>query len=263
MGTKAMVIKSVPIDDINCIMFAIRGSQTFMDWAVNLNSAPTSPSNFLDDPGNLCHSGFLSVARKMLAPVAARLRSLLEENPNRSTCSLLMTGHSAGGAVASLLYAHMLAEHAESELNILTGCFKRIHCVTFGAPPVTLLPLSKLSSPRHKKSLFLSFVNEGDPVPRADPAYVRSLLQLYATPIPGSGCAITLPSLQKPWKKTNEASAIKPGNFIWEVPPGTLSNAGRLVLLRDEGGNKGATVNEDSVKAQITSDQGLRGIVFG
>lgn len=58
----------------------------------------------------------------MVKPVAARLRSLLEENPSRSSFSLLMTGHSAGGAVASLLYAHMLAEVARSELNILTGC---------------------------------------------------------------------------------------------------------------------------------------------
>jgi hypothetical protein len=47
MGTKAMVIKSVPIDDMNIVIFAIRGSQTFMDWAVNLNSAPVSPSGFL------------------------------------------------------------------------------------------------------------------------------------------------------------------------------------------------------------------------
>lgn len=58
----------------------------------------------------------------MVKPVAARLRSLLEEDPSRSSFSLLMTGHSAGGAVASLLYAHMLAEVAKSELNILTGC---------------------------------------------------------------------------------------------------------------------------------------------
>ena len=78
-----------------------------------------------DDPGNLCHSGFLSVARKMIKPVAVRLRSLLAENPARSNCSLLMTGHSAGGAVASLLYAHMLAEQVGSELNTLTGCAYR------------------------------------------------------------------------------------------------------------------------------------------
>lgn len=47
LGTKAMVIKSVPIDDMNTVVFAIRGSQTFMDWAVNLNSVPASPNGFL------------------------------------------------------------------------------------------------------------------------------------------------------------------------------------------------------------------------
>ena len=47
MGTKAMVIKSVPVDDMNTIVFAIRGTQTFMDWAVNINSAPVSPGDFL------------------------------------------------------------------------------------------------------------------------------------------------------------------------------------------------------------------------
>ena len=60
----------------------------------------------------------------MIRPVAARLRALLEEDPSRSSCSLLITGHSAGGAVASLLYAHMLAETATSELNILRDCTK-------------------------------------------------------------------------------------------------------------------------------------------
>lgn len=47
LGTKAMVIKSIPIDDVKCVVFALRGTQTFMDWAVNLKSEPTSPQNFL------------------------------------------------------------------------------------------------------------------------------------------------------------------------------------------------------------------------
>jgi hypothetical protein len=47
MGTKSMVIKSVPMDDMNVIVFAIRGSSTFLDWAVNLNSSPASPAGFL------------------------------------------------------------------------------------------------------------------------------------------------------------------------------------------------------------------------
>lgn len=46
-GTKAMVLKSVPMDDMNTIVFAIRGTSTFLDWSVNLNSAPVSPDGFL------------------------------------------------------------------------------------------------------------------------------------------------------------------------------------------------------------------------
>jgi len=308
-GTKAMVIKSVPIDDMNCIVFAIRGSQTFMDWAVNLNSAPVAPTDFLvryppdsknnsacmsnanapqDDPGNLCHSGFLSVARKMIKPVAARLRALLEEDPSRSTCSLLMTGHSAGGAVASLLYAHMLAQVTRSELNILTGCtssppppttptanqeppgFKRIHCLTFGTPPISLLPLTKPPTPTNKKSLFLSFINEGDPVPRADKAYIRSLLNLYASPAPGSGTNCILPKplckTKRPTPQKSNSAPLLPGPapapvYVWKVPPGTLSNAGRLVVLRDKEGVGAEPTND--VKAEVTSDGELRGVVFG
>lgn len=278
-GQKAMVIKSVPIDDMNTIVFAIRGSQTFMDWAVNLDSAPVSPGNFLDDPGNLCHSGFLSVARKMVAPVSSRLRSLLQENPSRSTSSLLITGHSAGGAIASLLYAHMLSTTAKSELTVLSHCFKRIHCLTFGTPPVSLLPLTKPSEPRLKKSLFLSFVNEGDPVPRADKSYIRSLLSLYASPAPGEqsndaqkALPIVPATTERPkhgmaWpgrakcpkaKRANSAPAVttvaRP-KVVWKVPPGTLSNAGKLVVLR---GNR-----EEDVRAEVTCDAEMREVVFG
>lgn len=267
MGTKAMVIKSVPIDDMDCVVFAIRGSQTFMDWAVNLNSAPISPTGFLDDPGNLCHSGFLSAARKMIKPVAARLRALLEEDPSRSTCSLLMTGHSAGGAVASLLYAHMLAVETRSELNTLTGSFKRIHCLTFGTPPISLLPLKKPTTLRHKKSLFMSFINEGDPVPRADKAYIRSLLHLYASPAPDAISAVPVPKLKackksKPNPKKAAAQPLTAAEApVWKVPPGTLSNAGRLVVLRQVPRNTAGA--EDDIKAEITGDQELRGVAFG
>ncbi|KAI9875101.1 MAG: hypothetical protein M1830_008874, partial [Pleopsidium flavum] len=289
LGTKAMVIKSVPIDDMSTVVFAIRGSQTFMDWAVNLNSAPTTPSGFLDDPGNLCHSGFLSVARKMVKPVAARLRSMLEEDPSRASCSLLITGHSAGGAVASLLYAHMLAVDVKSELNILTGCFKRVHCITFGAPPISLLPLQKPPTRALRKSLFLSFINEGDPVPRADKAYVRSLLDLYASPSPGSSCLTTfIPSCpvaaklstlsstptpnptSSPMTKagllslglgkkrpspTRSSSAPTVPAIIWKVPPSTLSNAGRLVLLRSSSSGRAIKEKQKEREGMIMGEE--------
>ncbi|KPM37826.1 hypothetical protein AK830_g8734 [Neonectria ditissima] len=285
-GTKAMCIKSVPMDHMNTIVFAIRGTASFMDWAVNLNTAPVSPLGFLDDPGNLCHAGFLSVAKKMVRPVAARLRQLLREDPSRSKYSLLITGHSAGGAVAALLYSHMLAEtnEAESELNILTGRFKRIHCVTFGTPPVSLLPLTKPAHPHLKNSLFLSFVNEGDPVVRADKAYVKSLIELLTSPVPllpstknkdqrgrkGSSDSRKSRSKSAPASKSRSRSDSTPEKPRWTLPPCTLSNAGRLIVLRS-GDAKARpkdrkTVSErlkEGVVAATCQEEQLRSVIWG
>lgn len=299
-GTKAMRIKSVPMDSMNTIVFAIRGTASFMDWAVNLNSAPVSPHGFLDDPGNLCHQGFLSTARSMVAPVARRLADLLEENPNRSRYSLMITGHSAGGAVAALLYCHMLAREREarSELNAMTDRFKRVHCVTFGAPPVSLLPLLKPNRMELKKSIFMSFINEGDPVARAEKPYVKSLLELLANPAP--------PPVRKKSKDEDAKGQRKPDSErreraktedntrrilrlepsrpklkhastapvsskpIWHVPEATLSNAGRLVILRtgtpDAKAKDRKTVGErldEGVVAVTCKEEQLRGCVFG
>ncbi|KAK8922984.1 hypothetical protein H634G_03596 [Metarhizium anisopliae BRIP 53293] len=250
-NTKAMRIKSVSMDHANTIVFAIRGTASFSDWAVNLNMAPSPPTNFLDDHDNHCHAGFLSVARQTVRPVAARLRQLLEENPGRAGYSLLLTGHSAGGAVAALLYSHMLSG-IESELALLAGRVRRIHCVTFGAPPVSLLPLKTPRRRELRKSLFLSFVNEGDPVARASKSYVRSLVALLANPPP--------------------APAADPvhGRPEWKVPPSKLSNAGRIVVLRT--GNPLAPVTEhktvrerldEGVVAVTCREHQLRGVIWG
>jgi hypothetical protein len=241
----------------------------------------------------------------MVAPVARRLRQLLEEDPGRASYSLLITGHSAGGAVAALLYSHMIAtsKGAESELNTVVGCFKRIHCITFGTPPVSLLPLTKPNDyalrPQLKKSLFLSFVNEGDPVTRADKAYVKSLLQLYATPAPRvaqpresalSGVDRYRKRQQqqrsdkassKSTKKSSSAASdtssssleSKPAaGPVWNVPPCTLSCAGRIVVLRSGDpkarlrSKKKTTVEErlhEGVVAQIATDEQLREVIWG
>ncbi|KAI0431920.1 Alpha/Beta hydrolase protein [Xylaria sp. FL1042] len=302
-GTKSHVIKSVSMDSMGTIIFAIRGTATFMDWAVNLNTAPTAPTGFLDDVKNFCHAGFLSVARKMVAPVASRLRHILEEDPGRCAHSLLITGHSAGGAIASLLYMHMLAtsKAASSELNLLTGCFKRIHCITFGSPPVSLFPLQTPHRHELRKSLFYSFVNEGDPVTRADKAYVKSLLELFAAPAP-TPMKPVLPeppanSPEKPsktqGKKSKSTSSTKSSKSsksthslkstssakldnpiakgpIWRVPPSTLSNAGRIVVLRSANPHpmikRAKTVEErlkEGVVAQVASDEKLRSVIWG
>ncbi|KAI1445127.1 alpha/beta-hydrolase [Annulohypoxylon stygium] len=304
-GAKAMRIKSVPMDHMDTIVFAIRGTASFMDWSVNLNTAPTAPTGFLDDPGNFCHAGFLSVARKMISPVAARLRHLLEEDPRRCSYSLLITGHSAGGAVASLLYAHMLStsKDASSELNHLTGCFKRVHCITFGTPPVSLHPLQKPLKSEFKKFIFLTFINEGDPVTRADKAYVKSLIELFIAPAPteetktskhppasksssskhtkrhGNNSSASLASKtskssvkssRSSSHSSSKSSKSKSPGPIWKVPPSTLSNAGQIVVLRSGDSNskykRAKTVEErlsEGVIAQMATNEQLQGLIWG
>ncbi|KAH3911990.1 hypothetical protein HBH56_120230 [Parastagonospora nodorum] len=292
-GTKAMVLKSIPVDDMNTVVFAVRGSEGFMDWAVNYNTAPSSPEGFLEDSSNLCHAGFLYVARKMIKPVADRLRVLLEENPARSNCSLLITGHSAGGAVAALLYAHMMSNKIESELSYLTGFFKRVHCITFGAPPISLRALQKSEDKRHRKSLFFAFVNEGDPIPRADKSFVKSLLKLYASPAPStSALASTItnmsklnlsqsppsappksklknglvPRLTRPSKSslqtTTTTSTTATTGPAWTIPPCTLLPAGRIIILRSRAGirdKRGA----DVIEAVTVDSETFRKVVYG
>lgn len=105
---------------------------------------------------------------------------------------------------------------------------------------------------------------------------MRSLLDLYVSPAPSgtTTCALSLlPSLPKPklprfWQGkpsppppvTIDAPNPVPA-WIWKVPPGTLSNAGRLVVLR--AGQVGAGSDDDDVQAELTTDEQLRDVVFG
>ena len=259
-----MTLKSVPVDAKQVVVFAIRGSQTLVDWAVNVRTAPATPDSFLADAGNLCHAGFLAVACRMVRPAAAHLRALLEDNPERKNCSLVFTGHSAGGAVASLLYAHMTSRSVRSELTNLAGSFQQVHCFTFGAPPVSLLPLAKPRTEQYRSSLFLAFVNEGDPVPRLDPDYFRSLLDLYTSPAPVTADALAGPA---PKFKLFRLGRPKPprdyglGAIVeWPLPTGALSTAGRIVVVRR---GPGALDSEADLRVLAVSDQQLRRVVYG
>lgn len=260
-GTKAMVVKSRPVDDKNLIVIAIRGSKwNIIDWAINFRPAPSEPTGFLDDEGNACHAGFLQVARAMVSPIAARLRDLIQQNPSRASSSLLLTGHSAGGAVASLLHMHMLATSFESELNILTGCFKRVHCVTFGTPPLTFLPLQTPAGKRYERNVFMHFANEGDLVVRADRQYLGTLGRIIAAPSPKPSVDGSHGLRSRVSRRNLSSAYLSSGKKLptrYEVPPATLSNAGRLVLLRETPGKR------RGVEAVQVTDEQLRSVVFG
>lgn len=62
------------------------------------------------------HGGFLECARAMAPKIAALITTVLAKRPDaRGPVDLLFTGHSAGAAVAALLFAHMMKEPIGNE----------------------------------------------------------------------------------------------------------------------------------------------------
>jgi Lipase (class 3) len=102
----------------NVVVVAIRGTASVHDWMVNLNDGSDTPTadKFLGNDANdvpfRVHSGFLACAKGMLLPVVGALANALEAAKKTSPASkapvLLFAGHSAGGAVATLLYGHIM-----------------------------------------------------------------------------------------------------------------------------------------------------------
>jgi hypothetical protein len=71
------------------------------DWLLNVNGDPIS-SKYLDET-TLWHQGFLQVALKMEPHIASFVKQVCSRD--ESLQQILITGHSAGGAIAQILYA--------------------------------------------------------------------------------------------------------------------------------------------------------------
>ncbi|EAT82410.2 hypothetical protein SNOG_10075 [Parastagonospora nodorum SN15] len=256
---KAMIVDDQLIDDTRVIIVAIRGTQfqCLSDWSVNKDADPISPVGFLDDEENACHSGFLQVAKAMTSQVSTQLH---QHPASLEKPSLLFTGHSAGGAVAAMLYSHMLSSSVTSELTTLANLFSSINCIIFGAPPLSLTSLPKRD---HISGVFLSFANEGDPVTRlSNGAYVKSLVKLLTASTPSNSTIAapvkvvrgsrgtrvirtTLPTTpQTPWEELP----------MWSTPPAPLTNAGNVILLREK-------ESGDTVASHITAEE-LSDVIF-
>ena len=144
---------------------------------------------------------------------------------------------------------------------------------------MSLLPLQKPDRRELRNSVFLGFVNEGDLVARAERKYVFSILDMRFGA--GQPCALkTKKSNRNLLASSKMRKSSKSGKSvdqpIWPVPEATLSNAGRLVLLRSVEERAGEGVGkqgkkskktkeqkmEDGVLAQWVTDDLLRGAIF-
>lgn len=135
----------------------------------------------------MAHSGFLYVARNMAGDIRSAILACSEPVDH-----VLFTGHSAGGAIASLIFAHFKMSGTLGMwdcLNLVavglhvTSGELRLDCISFGAPPV-MFPGEVIAHLHTSGSTFLAFVNHGDPVALADKPYIKLLLNVYSRPSP-------------------------------------------------------------------------------
>lgn len=253
-----MIVDEQLIDHTRLIIVAIRGTdcKSLTDWTVNKNANPEKPTGFLDDEENVCHAGFLQVTKAMVAQVAEQLQA---HPASSGKPALLFTGHSAGGAVAAMLYSHMLSTSVKSDLTAIASLFPSINCVTFGAPPLSLKPLPS----RDDEGVFLSFANEGDTVTRlSNAAYAKSLAKLMTASPPASVAAPAVVKVQRRSRGSavvRKVSVVPPTPWedlpIWPTPAPPLNNAGQVILLRDKD-------NGHASASQVTPED-FKEVIFG
>ncbi|RAR15474.1 hypothetical protein DDE83_001115 [Stemphylium lycopersici] len=131
--------------------------------------------------------------------------------------------HSAGAATASLLYTHVLSG-ASSPLATVANDFTNVHCILFGCPPITLHPLQDhlQKDDRLSRSLFLSFLNEGDPIIKADAGYILAKLPWSMS---------TPPDVRPPRKGGEDKDEILVASIAVKAPKRFFVHSGRVFLL--------------------------------
>ncbi|KAH8727418.1 hypothetical protein GQ44DRAFT_770438 [Phaeosphaeriaceae sp. PMI808] len=204
------------------VVVAVSGTRGLKDWMVNLKNNASEPKGVLGEKRNLCHTGFLETVRLLINPLALSL-STVERG-----LTLLFTGHSAGAAIASLLYAHV-GTTKTSPLAKVAERFQSIHCIVFGAPPISIAPLQKKDHKSYsfRGSFYLSLINDGDPITKADAGYITKKYGWLAPIRPH------LYPMQESWRDRNMkpvATVIaKPANRLFQsLVDSTNASAGVL-----------------------------------
>lgn len=143
------------------LVIAIKGSTAFSDWTIDLdfstghfvkvnhdrskntvdleseaNGSKKKPSQLVNDPKMMTvHRGFLRAA-KALAPGIKELMTKYFKDPSFDIQEIFITGHSLGGAIASLLPFMLPRLPMKPTAKVKLGSFKNPNVYMFGCPAV-------------------------------------------------------------------------------------------------------------------------------
>ncbi|KFY27699.1 hypothetical protein V491_00774 [Pseudogymnoascus sp. VKM F-3775] len=211
------------------LVIAVRGTASSVDHIVNINSQSKDASclydtEYLDEAhaeiktGIEAHAGFLNSAEVLKGVVSKYIDDYAKQG---NVKHILFTGHSAGGAVASLLY-----------LRYLLYPSLRFSSITFGSPPVLRWGLEEQNNLAAEGGLSLNIINEYDLVSRVDRSYVRTLVDLYRS-------IYDLPPIQGPdFQTTTDDSEKLASNYnrnngtYWAIPKPVYRHIGKRVVLK-------------------------------
>ncbi|KAM5457932.1 hypothetical protein McanCB49686_002359, partial [Microsporum canis] len=215
------------------LVIAVRGSASPVDHMVNANAEPKSVANFI--VGSLPIHDLelfpeIAIAETLNAICSQRIDEYIHK-AGSERCHILFTGHSAGGAVASLLYLRHISNQIPAPSSAI-----RLSCITFGAPPVVDSPALAFH-PQHQQSggVCINFINEFDMVSRADHPYIICLVNLlrslHGMPPFGSDegnvHVAPAPEVLNPETKASDSANV------WPVTPCYYHHVGpRIILLK-------------------------------
>ncbi|KAL5596336.1 hypothetical protein FOVSG1_010025 [Fusarium oxysporum f. sp. vasinfectum] len=161
------------LEDTNTLFVSIRGTSRKTDHLVNLNRNQKDAASVFAFPGSderiFAHSGFLACAATLLPWLTEEI--IRQVTADKSLKGIVFTGHSAGGAVAAMIFLHFVC-HCPSELSNA-----KFSLITFGAPPVTSTNITELAQSLPQTRHIYAVVNEHDLVPRVDQGYIASIIR--------------------------------------------------------------------------------------
>ncbi|KAH6958080.1 Alpha/Beta hydrolase protein [Fusarium avenaceum] len=208
-------------EDTNTLFVSIRGTSCKADHLVNFNRNQKDAASLFTFPGCqkeiFAHSGFLACATTLLLWLTEEI--IRQVTVDDSLTHIVFTGHSAGGAVAALVFLHFICRCPNSLSNI------QFSLITFGAPPVTSTNITELAQSLPQTKHILAVVNEHDLVPRVDQSYIASIISLYRS-------AYGLPLAELNTAFANHSRAATNHDTHWKLPPPDFWVVGNIIVLR-------------------------------
>ncbi|KAF2848324.1 hypothetical protein T440DRAFT_480930 [Plenodomus tracheiphilus IPT5] len=172
---RALVSQRPVLSHGEVVVVALSGTKGFRDWMVNLNNRACRPKDVLVCGRILPIFGCFKIAHRPASNVSGQVRGQFNALIHRP---LRGSRHGEPLICTCPIQSDISAGHRRQR-------FSKCHCILFGCPPISVHPLQHHTreDERSSNSLFLSFLNDGDPIIKADAGYlVRRLGWPISTP---------------------------------------------------------------------------------